>query len=63
MGQAFIDLLADPAKREQMSAFGKRRVAEGLSWDQSQAVLIDFYNRLLGHAVAEQVVADSRRCA
>ena len=63
MGQAFIDLLADPAKREQMSTFGKRRVAEGLSWDRSQSVLIHFYNRLLGHAAQEEAVADSRRCA
>lgn len=49
MGQAFIDLLSDPSKREQMSMIGKQRVTQGLSWDHSQEVLIDFYDRLLGH--------------
>jgi len=63
MGQAFIDLLADAEKREQMGAFGRRRVAEGLSWDQSQAVLLAFYDRLLGHAPAKQSSEASRLCA
>lgn len=49
MGQAFIDLLADPDRCASMGEFGKRRVKEGLSWDLSQEVLIDFYDRLLGH--------------
>jgi len=48
MGQAMIDLMADPARRERMSAFGRKRVREGLSWDYSRDVLIGFYDRLLG---------------
>lgn len=49
MGQAFIDLLADPEKRKAMSEFGRRRIKEGLSWDESAKVLIQFYDELLGH--------------
>lgn len=48
MGRACIDLLADPDRRRRMSEFGRRRVAEGLSWDHSQRALLGFYGRLLG---------------
>ncbi|MEM6457931.1 MAG: glycosyltransferase family 4 protein [Planctomycetota bacterium] len=59
MGQAMIDLLADPGKRAAMSRFGRERVAAGLSWDHSSGVLIDFYDGLLGVSrPAEKTAAD-----
>jgi len=54
MGQAMIDLLNDPQKRQRMSQLGRKRVESGLSWDYSQGVLIDFYDRLLGHPARER---------
>jgi len=48
MGQAIIDLLGNPEQMAAMSEVGRRRVREGLSWDHSRQVLIDFYDRLLG---------------
>lgn len=51
MGQAFIDLLADPQRRTRMSEIGVQRIKNGLSWDESEKVLIEFYDQLLGHSL------------
>jgi glycosyltransferase involved in cell wall biosynthesis/2-polyprenyl-3-methyl-5-hydroxy-6-metoxy-1,4-benzoquinol methylase len=49
-------LLDDPGRRAQMGAIGRARVAEQLSWAQSERHLIDFYERLGGRrpATAEE---------
>lgn len=47
-------LLDDPAARARMGEFGRRRVAEELSWAVSRRNLIDFYDRLLGAPAAEE---------
>jgi glycosyltransferase involved in cell wall biosynthesis len=51
MGQSFIDLLADPQLRARMSEIGVQRIKNGLSWDESEKVLIEFYDQLLGHSL------------
>ncbi len=49
MGRAIIELLGNPEQRAAMSKFAKKRVVEGLGWDHSRHILIDFYDRLIGH--------------
>lgn len=52
MGRAIIELLNDPAQREKMGLIGRQRVESSLAWDYSRQVLIEFYDRLLGHRTA-----------
>lgn len=42
-----LELLEDKQKREEMGAFGKRRITERLSWEYSEKELIKAYNYLL----------------
>jgi glycosyltransferase involved in cell wall biosynthesis len=61
MGFAMLELMRDPARRERMGQIGYQRVAEGLAWDHSRKVLVDFYDRLMGaHRRAAAPAADPR---
>jgi len=48
MGEAIIQLLNDPERRSAMGEVGRARVRDGLAWDHSKVVLVEFYDRLLG---------------
>lgn len=45
--QCIVDLLEDPARREQMSRYGMQRVRDCLAWEHSRKVLVQFYTELL----------------
>jgi len=48
LGDKIIALLDDPARREAMGAFGRRRFQEELSWEHSIPHLLAAYRRALG---------------
>lgn len=48
MGEAIIEILADPRRRTTMGRFGRKRFEQELAWEYSKRELIDFYDRLLG---------------
>lgn len=45
-GDTILDLLHDEVRRKAMSAFGRKRFLECLSWERSEAVLLSAYDRL-----------------
>jgi glycosyltransferase involved in cell wall biosynthesis len=47
LGDALIDLLADPERRSRMGAFGRKRVEEKLEWPRQKERLKEAYRRLL----------------
>ena len=47
-GQAIIDLIEDPARRQTMGEFGQRRIANDLSWEVSSRNLLAAYRKVLG---------------
>ena len=44
--EALVELLGDPERREQMGAFGKKRLFEELNWERSVENLTGAYSRL-----------------
>lgn len=48
MAEKIVELVDDPARRERMGAFGRRRVEEELNWGQQIAPLIAAYEKALG---------------
>lgn len=48
-GQAIVDLLADPARRQQMGEVGRRRIRDDLSWEVSSRHLLAAYRQVLGN--------------
>lgn len=57
MGQAIVELVNDPASRNAMAKFGRKRYQEHLRWGLSRDILVGFYERLLGQASATEPVA------
>lgn len=51
LGACVQELLEDPALREEMAELGQERVID-LSWQRSEAVLLDVYGRLAGDATS-----------
>jgi glycosyltransferase involved in cell wall biosynthesis len=47
-GQAVVDLLDSPEKRQAMAEVGRHRVNTELAWEHQQANLLKAYNRLIG---------------
>ena len=45
-GEKILELLADPARREQMGRFGEQRVREKLAWSHEQPKLLEAYDAL-----------------
>jgi glycosyltransferase involved in cell wall biosynthesis len=45
-GEKILELLADPARREQMGRFGEQRVREQLAWNHEQPKLLQAYDTL-----------------
>jgi hypothetical protein len=45
-GDKILDLLADPARRAEMGAFGRRRVREELAWTYEEPKLLAAYAQL-----------------
>jgi len=43
-GQAIVDLLDDPVRRQQMGEFGRRRVLEELAWEHQKPNLLAAYS-------------------
>ncbi len=52
MGRAIVDLVNNPEQRHVMRQAAKERITNGLSWEYSRGVLIDFYDELLAPANA-----------
>lgn len=48
MGEAIMQLIESPEKRDIMGKIGRSRVENLLAWDHSKKVLVSFYNQLLG---------------
>ena len=47
LAQEMIDLLEQPDQREQMGAFGKKRLQEQLNWEKSVESLLSAYRKVL----------------
>lgn len=47
-GDAIIELLDDPGRREQMGKYGKQRVSDVLAWEHQVGNYVEVYRRLLG---------------
>lgn len=45
MARKVQELLADPAKREQMGRFGRERILNDLSWDKTSRALLEGYEK------------------
>jgi glycosyltransferase involved in cell wall biosynthesis len=58
MGQAIIELMADPQRRAEMGRIGRKRVETALAWDYSREVLVDFYDELLADRIAAAADAE-----
>ncbi len=52
MGRAIVDLVNNPEQRHVMRQAARERITNGLSWEYSRGVLIDFYDELLAPANA-----------
>ena len=52
MGRAIVDLVNNPEQRHVMRQAARERITNGLSWEYSCGVLIDFYDELLAPANA-----------
>ncbi|MEM1061362.1 MAG: glycosyltransferase family 4 protein [Planctomycetota bacterium] len=48
MGRQIKSLLENPDRRAEMGRVGRDRFEQGLSWDASEVVYLDFWRRLLG---------------
>lgn len=46
-GQAVVDLLEDPARRQHMGQYGLQRVLDELCWERQQEILLKAYNAAL----------------
>ncbi|MCE5198302.1 MAG: glycosyltransferase family 4 protein [Armatimonadota bacterium] len=57
-GEKIIQLLDSPAIREKMGAFGRRRIVESLSWDNSKCALLHAYGILFGVDNDSPVIAE-----
>jgi len=47
-GEAIVELLEDPERRQRMGEFGRRRILDELSWDVTSRQLLAAYRALLG---------------
>jgi len=52
MAEKIVELLDDPARRNQMGQFGMARVERELSWEHEAPRLLQAYERLLGDRAA-----------
>ena len=48
MAKKIVELLDDEEKRKEMSAFGRKRVVEELSWEHTSKALLDGYRTFFG---------------
>ncbi len=48
--QKILELLGDPARREDMGKYGRKRVVNELAWTYSARVLLEAYERLFSHS-------------
>lgn len=56
--RAIAELLDDPARRERMSAIGRQRFQEKLSWKHSEQALLAAYARAQAHASGRAGIAE-----
>jgi glycosyltransferase involved in cell wall biosynthesis len=50
-GDAILELLGDPVRRQHMGRIGLQRVREELNWEHSSVALLEVYRRLTGAAL------------
>ena len=43
MGKKIVELLDNPQKRQEMSAYGRKRIVEELSWEHTSKALLAGY--------------------
>lgn len=62
-GDAILELLDDPARRQRMGQAGLQRVRQELNWERSRQALLAAYEQLIGPSAAELAANKPKKAA